>query len=64
MLLAEIGTVASMVTAAYHLIANGTLYQDLGAGHFERRAKPTQMKRLVAKLQSLGYEVEITSLAA
>jgi len=60
-----IGAVAaSMLTAAYHMIANGTFYQDLGADHFERRAKPTQMKRLVAKLQSLGYEVEVKPLAA
>jgi transposase len=60
-----IGAVAaSMLTAAYHMIANGTFYQDIGADHFERRAKPAQMKRLVAKLQSLGYEVEVTPLAA
>ena len=55
---------ASILTAAYHMIANGTFYQDLGADHFERRTKPTQIKRLVAKLQSLGYEVEIKPLAA
>jgi transposase len=55
---------ASMLAAAYHMIANGTFYQDLGADHFERRAKPTQAKRLVAKLQSLGYDVEIKILAA
>jgi transposase len=55
---------ASILTAAYHMIANGTFYQDLGADHFERRTKPTQIKRLVAKLQSLGYEVEIKPHAA
>ena len=55
---------ASILTAAYHMIANGTLYQDLGANHFERRSKPAQMKRLVAKLQSLGYDVEVKPLAA
>jgi transposase len=55
---------ASILTAAYHMIANGTFYQDLGANHFERRSKPAQMKRLVAKLQSLGYDVEIKPLAA
>jgi transposase len=60
-----IGAVAaSMLTAAYHMIKTGTFYQDLGADHFERRAKPTQIKRLVAKLQSFGYEVEIKPLAA
>jgi len=55
---------ASMLTAAYHMIANGAFYQDLGADHFDRRTKPAQMKRLVAKLQSLGYDVEIKPLAA
>ena len=46
------------------MIANGAFYQDLGADHFERRAKPNQIKRLVAKIQSLGYDVEIKPLAA
>jgi len=55
---------ASILTAAYHMIANGAFYQDLGADHFERRAKPNQIKRLVAKIQSLGYNVELKPLAA
>ena len=55
---------ASILTAAYHMIANGVFYQDLGAGHFERRAKPNQIQRLVAKIQGLGYDVEIKPLAA
>jgi transposase len=55
---------ASILTAAYHMIADGTFYQDLGADHFERRAKPNQIKRLVAKIQSLGYDVDIKPLAA
>lgn len=60
-----IGAVAaSILTAAYHMIANGTFYQDIGADHFERRAKPAQINRLVARLQSLGYEVEVKPLAA
>ena len=60
-----IGAVAaSMLTAAYHMIKTGTFYQDLGADHFERRTKPAQIKRLVAKLQSFGYEVDIKPLTA
>lgn len=55
---------ASILTAAYHMIANGTFHQDLGADHFERRTKPSHVKRLIAKLQNLGYEVEIKPLAA
>ena len=43
---------------------NGTCYQDLGPDHFDRRAKPAQTKRLVTRLQNLGYAVRITPLAA
>jgi transposase len=60
-----IGAVAaSILTAIYHMLRNGTFYQDPGPDHFERRTKPTQTKRLVAKLQGLGYQVEIKPLAA
>jgi len=55
---------ASILTAAYHMLRDGTFYQDLGADHFERRNKPAQIKRLVAKITSLGYDVEIKPLAA
>ncbi len=60
-----IGAVAaSILTAAYHMLRNGALYQDLGAGHFDRRAKTTQTNRLIARLRSLGYAVQITPVAA
>ena len=45
-----IGAVAaSILTAAYHMLTHGTLYQDLGSDHFDRRAKATQTRRLGAK---------------
>ena len=60
-----IGAVAaSMLTAAYHMLKDGTFYQDLGGNHFDRRSNGAQTKRLLAKLQSLGYEVQITPSAA
>jgi len=60
-----IGAVAaSILTAVYHMLTNGTLYQDLGPDHFDRRAKASQTKRLVIRLQNLGYAVQITPLAA
>jgi transposase len=56
-----IGAVAaSMLTAAYHMLKDGTFYQDLGADHFDRRAKGAATKRLIAKLESLGYDVTLT----
>jgi transposase len=60
-----IGAVAaSILTAAYHMLKDGTLYQDLGAKHFDNRDKGKQALRLVNRLQSLGFAVQITSLAA
>ena len=55
---------ASILTAAYHMLKDGTLYQDLGADHFKRRSKTTQTQRLVKRLQHLGYAVDIKPLAA
>ena len=38
-----IGAVAaSILTAIYHMLKNGTCYQDLGPDHFDRRAKGTK----------------------
>jgi transposase len=55
---------ASILTAAYHMLKDGTLYQDLGANHFDNRDKGKQALRLVNRLQSLGFAVQITSMAA
>ena len=60
-----IGAVAaSMLTAAYHMLKDGTLYQDLGADHFDNRAKGKHVLRLVNRLQNLGFDVQITPLVA
>ena len=60
-----IGAVAaSILTAIYHMLKDGTCYHDPGADHFDRRTKTAQTKRLVARLQTLGYVVEITPVAA
>jgi transposase len=60
-----IGAVAaSILTAAYHMLKDGTLYHDLGPDHFDRRAITVQTKRLVTRLQTLGYAVQLTPLAA
>jgi transposase len=51
---------ASILTAAYHMLKNGTLYQDLGPNHFDNRAKGKQVLRLVNRLQNLGFTVQIS----
>jgi transposase len=55
---------ASILTATYHMLKNGTSYQDLGPDHFQRRSKQAQAQRLLRRLADLGYAVEVTSVAA
>ena len=60
-----IGAVAaSMLTTAYHMLSSGTLYEDLGANHFDNRAKDKHALRLINRLQNLGFTVQITHSAA
>ena len=49
---------ASILTAAYHMLRDGTFYQDLGPDHFDRRAKGDRTARLVKQLTALGYTVK------
>jgi transposase len=55
---------ASMLTSVWHMLRDGTFYQDLGPDHFKRRSGSRQTKNLVAKLESLGYQVQLKPLAA
>jgi transposase len=54
---------ASILTAIYHMLKDGTLYQDLGSNHFQSRTKGQQTNRLVKRLADLGYAVALTPLA-
>jgi transposase len=49
---------ASILTAAYHMLRDGTFYQDLGPDHFSRRTGSDKTARLVRHLTSLGYTVQ------
>ncbi len=41
---------ASLLTAIYHMLKEGTTHQDLGINHFEERSVEVKTKRLVAQL--------------
>ena len=61
-----IGAVAaSLLTCAYHMISNGTYYEELGADHFEKRqSEGRRIKKLVERFAALGYDVEIKPITA
>jgi transposase len=55
---------ASMLTAVYHMLKDGTMYQDLGRNYFDRRSTEKQKKNLIKRLADLGYAAALTPLAA
>ena len=59
---AIVAVAASILTAIYHMLKDGTMFQDLGADHFDRRTKEQQKNRLVKRLAELGYAVEVAPL--
>lgn len=46
---------ASMLTAVYHMLKDGTLYQDLGADHFRKSSPEAHAKRLARQIAKLGF---------
>jgi transposase len=54
---------ASILTAAYHILKNGTTYQELGADHFERRDKARIASRVIRRLEDLGLSVAVKPAA-
>ena len=61
---AIVAVAASMLTAIYHMLRNGTSYNDLGPDHFNQRDKLRHVNRLVRHLHNLGFQVQIAPLAA
>jgi len=60
---AIVAVAASILTAIYHMLKDGTMYQDLGPNHFDARTKERQKNRLVKRLADLGYAVELAPLS-
>ena len=59
---AIVAVAASILTAIYHMLKDGTTYQDLGPNHFDRRTKERQIIRFVQRLADLGYAVQLAPL--
>jgi transposase len=55
---------ASILTAAYHLVRDPVLYRDLGPVYLLRLDHERAAARLTQRLRNLGYEVQLTKVAA
>jgi transposase len=54
---------ASILTAAWHMLRDGTLWRDLGSDHFHKRAPEQQAQRLARQITKLGFACTITPQA-
>ena len=55
---AIVAVAASMLTAAFYIIRDRVVYQDLGGDHFTKRNPELAAKRLIKRLEGLGFAVE------
>ena len=49
---------------AYHLLTRATVYEDLGPADFDQRDRDAVRRRLVGRLERLGYKVTTEPVAA
>ena len=54
----------AMLTAAWHMLAHGEIYQDPGAEYYLKREPEQAKARAIRQLKTLGYEVNLTPAAA
>jgi transposase len=47
---------------AYHILKQGTTYQELGADYFDRRSREGTARYLSRRLQRLGFAVMLTDI--
>jgi len=59
---AIIAVAHSILVIAYHLIKSKEPYHDLGFGYFDKRNVQSTAKRLVHRLQELGYNIDLDLL--
>ncbi len=53
----------SILVVVYHLLRRDTTYQDLGAHYFDARERQAVERRLIRRLEGLGYRVALEPLA-
>jgi transposase len=60
---ASCAVAASILTAIYHMLHDGTVYQDLGPDHFQKDTPYAQAKKLAQRIATLGFNGAIAPKA-
>ena len=53
----------TILVIVYHLLTEGSIYQDLGPQSFDARDRRRVERRLVHRLEALGYQVALEAVA-
>jgi transposase len=61
---AAVAVAHSILIIAYHVLTEGTVYCDLGGNYFDERDRQGVARRLLHRLQDLGYGVTLIPQAA
>ena len=54
---AVVAVAHTILVIVYHLLRNGTTYQELGENYFDERSRLRTVRKAVQRLERLGYEV-------
>ncbi len=60
---AAVAVAHSIIEIVYYLLTRGGTYQDLGLDYFDRRDQQRTTRRLVRRLEALGYGVTLEAFA-
>lgn len=60
---AVVAVAASILRAAYHMLLNGEVYEELGPDHVDRRREERVVKSMLRRLDRLGFDVNIARRA-
>jgi transposase len=61
---ALIATAHTMLIICWHMLSNGTVYEDIGVDYLARNDNPDRRRRhLISQLEHLGYQVKLTPAA-
>jgi transposase len=60
---AVVAVAASILTSAYFILRDGVAYRDLGPDYLERRDPGTIARRLVKRIEALGFSVDLRPAA-
>ena len=60
---ATVAVAHAILVIAYHRLEQADDYRDLGANYFDERHRRTVERRLVRRLDALGYKVALEPVA-